>query len=239
MTGIVERSYGKVFKATLKVVNPGKKLIVKTECKVHKAINRQSLVILKNDGFTDSYNFFSKYINQLNLGTVWADQDLKSSNHFYNPEKKRGLYGNSNALKEASAYYTKALTFWYKKDINRSIFSLGAVCHLVQDMTVPQHVSIKLLKNHRRYEQWVKRTYELYGSFKCYDKGIYLENVKDFIEVNANAAIKVYEKNKNIKDIEDRFYNISDEMLCQAQRTTAGVLNMFYNYVCKMGGDGC
>ena len=239
MAGIVEKSYGKVLKATFRTINPSKRLVVKTECRVHKAINRQSLVILKNDGLIDPYNFFSKYITQLNLGTVWADQDLKSSNHFYNPEKKRGLYGNSNALKDASAYYTMALTFWYRKDINESIFCLGAVCHLVQDMTVPQHVSIKLLKKHRKYEQWVKRAYELYDSFKCYDGGIYLKNVGDFIELNANAAIKVYEKNKDVTVLEDRFYNISDEMLCQAQRTTAGVLNMFYSYVCKMGGDKC
>ncbi len=41
------------------------------------------------------------YINDINAGVVWADQDLKSSNHFYNPYTNKGLYGNSNAKKNA------------------------------------------------------------------------------------------------------------------------------------------
>jgi phospholipase C len=65
---------------------------MRTECKVHKFINNQSILILKNDGHLKAYNFINAYIDDVNAGVVWADQDLKSSNHFYNPEKEKGLY---------------------------------------------------------------------------------------------------------------------------------------------------
>jgi phospholipase C len=235
MPNIIESSYGKVFKTALKAVNPVKKMVIKTECKVHKSINTQSIIILKNDGYTDSYSFFAKYIEKLNRGVVWADQDLKSRNHFYNPDSNKGLYGCSDALKECISYYTASLTQWSKLNVDDSLFYLGASCHLIQDVTVPQHVNVKLLKKHRKYEQWVVRMHESYDRFKCYDKGIYLSNVKDFVMSNAFAAIKAYNGSINIKNIEDRFFNITDSILCQAQRSTAGLLNLFYNDIKNMG----
>jgi phospholipase C len=50
LEGIFERSYGRAFKVALKAVNPIKKKVLKTECLVHKFINHQSVIILKNDG---------------------------------------------------------------------------------------------------------------------------------------------------------------------------------------------
>lgn len=226
--GIIERSYGKVFKTALRAVNPLKRAVVKTECKVHKYINKQGIVILKNDGYEEASKFYSYHIEDLNSGVVWADQDLKSSNHFYNPESKKGLYGLSNALKECSAYYAAALTCWNRKDVNKAIFYLGAACHLVQDVTVPQHASVRLLKKHRKYELWLIKTYEKQESFRCWNGGIYLNSVGEYIELNANVALYAYNRNKHIMDMEERFINITGIVLCQAQRTTAGMLNMFY-----------
>lgn len=74
---------------------------MKAECKVHKFIKTQSVIILKNDGHIEAYAFMSSYINDINGGVVWADQYLKSSNHFYNPHRNKGLYGNSDAKKNA------------------------------------------------------------------------------------------------------------------------------------------
>lgn len=234
MTDLIEQTYGRVFKATLKAVNPVKKLVIKAECKVHKFINNQSIIILKNDGHRDAWVLFSKHIEDLNSGVVWADQDLKSSNHFYNPTSRKGLYGSGDAFKECTSYYTASLTYWNKKDIRKSMFYLGAACHLIQDLTVPQHVNINLLKHHRKYEKWVIRTHSSHDRFKCYDNGIYYSAIKSFIDDNAMTAVNVYSKYKNIRNLEDRFFKITDIILCQAQRSTAGFLNMFYDDVCSM-----
>ncbi|KPU44213.1 phospholipase C precursor [Oxobacter pfennigii] len=232
MQGIVERTYGRVFKSTLAAVNPVKKVVIKSECKVHKFINIQSLIILKNDGYKDAWLLFAKHIEELNSGVAWADQDLKSSNHFFNPLSQKGLYGSSNALKECIAYYEAAVVNWKKNDVRKSMFYLGAAAHLIQDLTVPQHVNIHLLKHHRKFENWIKRVYEQYDSFKCYDKGIYLDSLRDFVNENTLVAIDAHNRNKDIKNLEQRFFNITDIILCQAQRSTAGFLFMFYHHVC-------
>lgn len=238
MPSFIEKSYGKVFKVALKAVNPIKKRVIKTECRVHKFINSQSIIILKNDENLDAWVFFNKHIEDLNSGVIWADQDLKSRNHFYNPASERGLYGSSNALKECMAYYIAALTWCSKKDIRKALFFLGASCHLIQDITVPQHVNIKLLKQHRKYEQWVIRTYEIYDRFKCYNMGIYLDTVQEYIDENARVAMNAYNNSKNIRNLEEKFFDITTVILCQAQRSTAGLLNLFYEDMCSMEKKG-
>lgn len=73
-------------------LNPFKKLVIKTECQVHTHINLHALTILKNDDFLEQYYFFRDSLDEINKGAVWADQDFKSSNHFYNPYKKKVVY---------------------------------------------------------------------------------------------------------------------------------------------------
>jgi len=230
----LEKSYGFVLKHILKAVNPIKKKIIKTECKVHKFINNQAIEILKNDGNEEAYDFLSKYMRDINSGVVWADQDFKSSNHFYNPEKNRGLYGASNALKEATYYYTKAINLYKEGKINASAFYLGSSCHIIQDMTVPQHVNIKLLDSHRKYELWVIKTYLIHDSFKIEKGGIYLNSIKDFIEENAKIAIEAYLKYKHLPNKEERYFKITEEILTQAQKTTAGMMLKYFNDVTKI-----
>lgn len=85
----VEKVYHRFLKSAFWILNPFKKIIVKTECQVHKHINYHALTILKNDKYWNEYNFYTKFIEAVNEGAVWADQDFKSSNHFYNPYKKK------------------------------------------------------------------------------------------------------------------------------------------------------
>ncbi|HHZ01901.1 MAG TPA: phospholipase, partial [Tissierellia bacterium] len=153
----LERTYSFVYKNILKAVNPLKKRIIKTECIVHKAINNQSLHILRNDGYIEVYELMADYIDSINEGAVWADQDLKSSNHFYSPKTKRGLYGNSNAKNECESYYNRAINEFLLGNKKEGMFYLGAACHLVQDVTIPQHANVRLLDNHRSFENWIIR----------------------------------------------------------------------------------
>ena len=88
----LETTYDYLLKTIFIAVNPIKKKVIRTECKVHKYINLYALNILKNDNYSSEYNFFSSYILDINEGAVWADQDFKSSNHFYHPYKKKMVY---------------------------------------------------------------------------------------------------------------------------------------------------
>jgi len=228
---ILETTYDYFLKTVFGIVNPVKKSIIRTQCKVHKFINVKALKILKNDKYLDEYNFFNSYIYDINEGAVWADQDFRSSNHFYNPNKKKGLYGRSSAMELGVDYYSKAIEFWEIGEFNKSLFYFGAALHIIQDMTIPQHANIRLLDSHRQYETFVKRTYKYVAKFQV-DTGAYLlESIENYIKFNAKVALKVYKRFKNIPEDEDRYYRVARCGLPLAKRTTAGAMVMFYREI--------
>lgn len=224
----LERSYSYIFKGILRAANPIKKRIMKAECIVHKFINNQAVIVLKNDGHTEVYKFMNLYISNINAGVVWADQDLKSSSHFYNPHDDKGLYGNSNAKKECITYYTRALDEYAYNHIKNAMFYLGAACHLIQDLTVPQHANVRLLNEHKSYENWVIRTHTHYNEFKLEKGGIYFDSLEGYINFNSKEAINIYKKHSHVKNKHVRFKAITSMVLTMAQATTAGLMYKFY-----------
>jgi phospholipase C len=226
---IIETTYHYLLKTVFAVANPIKKRIIHTDCKIHKALNSHALVILENDKFRSEFNFFISYLSDLNKGTVWADQDFKSSNHFYNPYRKRvGLYGRKNALEFAVDYYREALQLWRLGEFHQALFYFGAVLHLIQDMTIPQHANIRLLDDHRQYETYIKRTYQHLDEFHVEQGAYLLRSVESYIRFNARVAIKIHKRYGVIKDDETRFYYISKCAIPLAKRTTAGAMVLFY-----------
>lgn len=226
--GTIEIFYDHILRLIFGIANPIKKSIIKTQCKVHKSINIDALKILENDGYLKEYKFFSNYILYINKGTVWADQDFKSSNHFYNPYRKRGLYGRRSAMDLGIKYYAQSLYLWENGKLDKSFFYLGAALHIIQDMTIPQHANIRLLDNHHQYESYIKTTYAYLDEFNV-DKGTYLiDSIRNYIRFNARVAIKVHNKFKTISNDETRFYHMAKCTLPLAKRTTAGAMVMFY-----------
>jgi phospholipase C len=225
---VLEKSYSYVFKKVLKTVNPLKKRIMKAQCIVHKFINTQSLIVLKNDGHMEAYKLMKSYICDINAGVVWADQDLKSSNHFYNPHRNRGLYGSSDAKKECISYYTKSLNEYFHGNIKDSMFYLGAACHLIQDLTVPQHANVHLLNNHKSYENWVIRSHRHHDEFKIEEGGIYFNSLIHYIDFNSKEAIDIHRKHSHVENRQVRFHIITSKVLTMAQATTAGLMFKFY-----------
>lgn len=222
-----ELGYGKAMSGVFHAVNPIKKRVMKTNCTVHKFIVIQSMEILKNDGYLEEYNFYINYVKNLNEGVTWADQDFKSSNHFYHPEKERGLYGFSDALTEFNKYYNKAINYYKAGDTIKSMFFLGAASHLIQDATVPQHVNNKLLKSHRKFELWIVSKLMGDYSFAATSGVIKYDIVQDYIKNNAALANNTYWQYINVDNMEERYASIAVKILYEAQRTTAGLLINF------------
>lgn len=224
-----ESTYNYVLKNTFRLLNPIKKSIIRTHCQVHKFINIYALKVLRNDKYSQQYDFFNAYIIDINEGAVWADQDFKSSSHFYNPNKKRGLYGNKSAMDLAVDYYNRAVDLWANNEFNSSLFYFGASLHIIQDMTIPQHANIRLLDNHRQYESYIKRTYRYIEEFRV-DKGAYLlDSIEDYIRFNTRVAIRIYKRFKSIKNDEQRYYRTTKCALPLAIKTTAGAMVLFFN----------
>jgi len=229
----IEDTYGKTLRRLMITVNPIKKKIMKTHCIVHKFINIQAIEILKNKGYSEVHSFYKGYIKELNNGVTWADQDFKSSNHFYHHTKGTGLYGFSNALSEFDKYYKCALRFVEAGDMRQALFYFGAACHLVQDATVPQHVNNKLLKNHRNFELWIISKLMSDYSFPIFNEIIQHDKIEDYIKNNALFANETYIANVNIKSKEDKYEKISRLIVQRAQKTTAGLMLNFYDEIKK------
>ena len=223
-----EATYDRVLNTVFSITNPFKKAMIKTQCEVHKSININALRILRNDEYFQEYHFFNNHISEINKGAVWADQDYKSSNHFYNPFKKKGLYGRKDAMDLGRDYFYNALSFLILGELNESMFYLGAALHIIQDMTVPQHANIRLLDNHRQYETYIKQSYHYIQEFKIKEGTYILDSIEDYIRFNTRIAIRIDRHFRNIDDEEERFYRIARCGLPLAQRTTAGALVTFY-----------
>jgi len=226
----MEKTYHKTMKTIIRIANPIKKRIKRTDCIVHKFINKEALKLLKSDGYIEEYNFFMKYISDLNKGVKWADADLKSTNHFYHYEKGIGLYGFSNAKEECIKYYKASVFYGINLDINKAMFLLGAACHLVQDSTVPAH-AMKNLKRHKPLESFIIDKVlsgyyiEMDGHVVRYD------NPEQYIIENTKFAVKTERIFENIKIKQERFDEVAEVILLQACKTTAGLMMDFYKIV--------
>jgi len=225
----VESTYGKTLKSILFAVNPLKKKVIKTYCTIHRFINLQAIEILRNEGHLEEYAFYKAYAKKINEGVTWADQDFKSSNHFYHFSKGKGLYGFSDALSECQKYYNQALAYLDAEDIDKTMFYFGAACHLVQDATVPQHVNNKLLKSHRKFELWIISKFMSDYSFIVEKGTLRYNSLEDYIKNNALMANNTYLKYSNIINRNERYEKIATAILREAQKTTAGMMIDFYS----------
>lgn len=227
----VEKVYGESFRTILWLVNPIKKIFVQTFCEVHMFINKRALEILRNDGYIEAYDFFGQYLDAINKGVYWADQDFKSREHFYNPYTHKGLYGCKSSRQKFARYYSCANVYWDSGDKEMAMTYLGAAAHLIQDSTVPQHGNVNLLKSHRKFETWIKKIHDNFENFAATDGGIYLDSPYMYIEKNAKDSIAIHRRYSLIRNREERFYRIAGQIFPMAQRTTAGCLLNFYKGV--------
>ena len=229
MKSKLESAYSKALTGTFKVISPIKRTIKKTECEVHLYIQENALEILNYNGYNEQYKLFKEYESKINEGLVWADQDFKCYHHFYNPKEKKGMYGyDDNALTIARSYYLKALKYFTLEDYNNSMFYFGAMCHIIQDLTIPQHAKGKLFDNHRQFELYVRENYRKINKFKCREKPIILQSVTDYANYNSSNALKIDYLYQNITDLNTKFYLIALKSITLAQKTSAGCMIMFY-----------
>ena len=229
MKSKLESAYAKALTGTFKAISPIKRTIKKTECEVHLYIQENALEILNCNGYNDEYKLFKEYKSKINEGLVWADQDFKCYHHFYNPKEEKGMYGyDDNALTVARSYYLKALKYFALENYDKSMFYFGAMCHIIQDLTIPQHAKGKLFDNHRQFELYVKENYTKIKRFKCREEPIILQSVTDYANYNASSALKIDYIYQNIVDLNSKFYLIALKSIALAQKTSAGCMIMFY-----------
>ncbi len=225
----IEKAYASALTKTFKAINPIKKSIITTDCEVHLFIQENALETLKNYNYDEEYKFFLEYMEYINKGLVWADQDFKSYHHFYNPKQKKGMYGyEENALTTAIKYYNKSLKYFVLEKYEESMFFFGAACHIIQDLTIPQHAKGKLFDNHRQFEVYVKYNYRKIKKFKSHEGPILLNSIEGYADHNSTQALKFDHLYQNIRDTKTKFYLTAIKSMNLAQRSSAGCMIMFF-----------
>lgn len=217
-------------KAILKVVSPIQRVLDLNPAETHVFLNTQGVKILYNDGYKKISNYMNNYIVEINKGVVWADQGWKNFAHYLDPYQNKGIWPWPDAKLECNYYFNKAIKFWRKGNIGKSMFFLGAAVHLVQDMCVPHHARGVALNGHSSYERWVQHHFPLYS---VNSNGIYniAPSVDDWITYNARIAWSHYPDGLGCTALEDYYHQTTTILLAQAQRTTAGFLLYFFNTI--------
>lgn len=223
-----EKIFGTLATNAMKLANPFKKFAFKTSCLMHRYINIKAVHILENEGYYEAADFYRDYIRPLNEGATWIDQDFKSINHFYHHEQEKGLYGFSDSLTEATRYRNKMMYYAQKDNQTRALFYTGVVCHLSQDMTVPQHINNRLLESHRDYEVWIMEHSWDTLDFTVNKGIIRYPRFEMYISENAKRTNAIYEEAKKIPNQEEAFLFMAKPLIALAQRSTAGLLLDFY-----------
>ena len=232
MKDALENVYAAALTNTFRIVAPIKRSIIKTDCEVHLFIQENALNILKVNGYEEEYEFFNRYKTQINQGLVWADQDFKSYHHFYNPKLQKGKFGyDDNAMTVTKSYYNRAIKYLSLGYYERAMFYFGAACHIVQDLTIPQHAKGKLLDNHRQFELYVKANYKKMKRFTTEESPIILKSIGQYVDYNASLGLDLDYMYRDIDNLTTRFYLTAVKAITIAQRTSAGCMLMLYNSV--------
>jgi len=195
----------------------------------HFMCNRQALEILANDCRQKQAAIAREFLFDLDKGVSWADRGFKNMSHFMNPGTNKGIYGWTDAVRECSVFWNKALHSWQDRNYDKALFYLGAAAHLVQDVCVPHHARGILFDGHLEYEVWAE---ENRNNYKVTDQGIYDlgGSPVDWIRANSLFAVKHYcLVGVSFKRLE--YHKATQALLTRAQRVTAGFLSCFFGKV--------
>lgn len=197
----------------------------------HVFCNLQALKILSNDGEAPCLKDLNNPLVFINRGVLWADLGWKYLSHYYNPSADSGLGPWPDARLEFNYCFNKSLALWKSGKIKKALFFLGASVHLVQDLCVPHHSSGMAFCGHRKYEKWVN---DNYNSFPVHSDGIYnsFTDPAEWLTYNAGISSKYLPYVSSAGS--DSSYNMATGVLLPlAQRTTAGFLKFYLDYINK------
>ena len=178
--------------------------------------------ILRNDGKTEYADILESNLNSFKKGLSQSDEFLNAREHYFNPDTKKGLANFKDGGTVASDRFAMSVNYWLKGDKDNSMIHLGYTAHIVQDLTVPYHAALTPLGNHTDYENWIS---EHESEYFIQSGGLYnVSSAYNYVEYNANQSIKY---------IDENYTTIAENMIPLAQRSTAGLVNLFFENIEK------
>ena len=219
---ICEKHIWPVFKIILSIGTPLQKIIDRGG-DTHLFLNDQALTLLENDRRLNAYQLISKYKTFIDMGNLWADKGWKCFAHYYKPQDQKGFMPWISATTEGLCYLERALSKWKEGRYDQSMFYLGAVAHIVQDVCVPHHAMGIAFNGHRRFETWAIQNKHF---FRLDEGGFYNEfcSLEELIDNNATTAQSHY---CDVAYYNSKYVYAGKKMLYLAQRSTAHLFDQF------------
>ena len=187
----------------------------------------QAYIALKHDGKEDVAKLFKTHHSTLTKGLYWADRGWKNVNHLYNHPDKQGIINWPGATAECQYYFNRAFAF-FPKNVEKSMFFLGAALHLVQDMCVPHHSVGNVFDGHKEFETWATQNWVKFPA----TNGMYLpfSHPAQWIEHNANVSGPLYPLVSQNEGCSEESYERASEILIPLTiATSAGFLDFARN----------
>lgn len=210
------------------LISPIKHLWGEADCRVHIDITRAALEILRSSGYADAYEWYAGEFDALSRGLVWADAGFKSASHFFFPYgERKGLRGQHDGLYLTHTYYHNAQLLACAGQKRIATFYLGAALHIIQDASVPQHATLRLMDSHRAFEKFVRKQYPLADRPER-SSPVLFDELDEFVRFNARIALKAHRHFASMEDQTERFLHVMKCVVPVAERVSAGALVWFY-----------
>lgn len=222
-------SYISAAKVILAAAGPAQRLL-QNPVVTHFMINRQARVILFKDGYKKYADIVDEFLDYLDQGVSWADENFKNMSHFYNPRTLKGLFGWTDAANECNMFWNKAINHWKTVDCDKAFFYIGAAVHLIQDLCVPHHAMGMIFDGHHEYESWAGENRETYRIERGGEYGLG-DTPGEWVRKNASIAARHYHLVRAGATL-DNYHKATSILLTRAQTSTAGFLHYFLH---KMG----
>jgi len=187
--------------------------------------------ILENDGHILYAQTMDDYMADILRGETQADEAslLSSREHFMNPVTHNGLGGFRSAGDLANELFATGVNDWLDGDKENSMFKLGKILHLVQDLTVPHHAVPTLLNGHLEYEKWYTTDIvieKLTANTGNYDH----DTIFDYLLYNGEQSLSHF-KYVDLADNDDDFDYCASQMVPLAQSTSAGAAVLYFEAI--------
>jgi hypothetical protein len=169
--------------------------------------------------------------------------------HYWNPYRKKGLYGNIGAPYHAQSYFDKAVDYYlgqgiYTMNKHMAYYYLGYTIHLLQDATIPHHSNLDPYGYHTTYENFCDQEYKD-GNILFALTGIYSSprdwrgdiNVMGWIHEAALTSAPYYDVIENSAFNYNAWLDTAKELMEKAVQLTAGMLLYFWQYVQNIDYD--
>ena len=222
---IIGQTLGKMTKLILASAGP-LQYFLDSPGVTHVRCLEQAYIALKHDGKEDVATLFNAHHSTLTKGLYWADRGWKNVNHFYSHPDKQGIIGWPGATAECQYYFNKALSF-FPKNVDKSMFFLGAALHLVQDMCVPHHSLGIVFDGHKEFETWATINWSKFPAAK----GMYLpfSHPAQWIDHNASISGPLYPLVSQEEGCSEESYKKASELLIPLTiATSAGFLDFVF-----------